>query len=179
MPCLRYMRMFLNLVMLLSVTLFVHAQDTTGLKRPAYTLQVAVDKKSYYEKNIKSTPYILPDTTIQLYPGETVYIEVNEENEVIKKMIPAHVSPTPYFIAMEYKGLSNCIMKIYVTDSLIMGAKVNGYITCYIGNTVPMKYVREPEAYVKKKLDSYDELLTDESAFLKKIDIISSSGGQT
>ena len=69
---------------------------------------------------------------------------------------------------MEYKGLSNCIMKIYVTDSLIMGAKVNGYITCYIGNTVPMKYVREPEAYVKKKLDSYDELLTDESAFLKK-----------
>ena len=76
--------------------------------------------------------------------------------------------PTPYFIAMEYKGLSNCIMKIYVTDSLIMGAKVNGYVTCYIGNTVPMKHLREPEAYVKEKLDSYDSLLTDESAFLKR-----------
>jgi hypothetical protein len=90
----------------------------------------------------------------------------------VLKMIPSpvhtHDSPTPYFIAMEYKGLSNCIMKIYITDSLIMGAKVNGYISCYIGNTVPMKHVREPEAYVKKKLDSYDELLTDESAFLKR-----------
>ena len=90
----------------------------------------------------------------------------------VLKMIPSpvqtHGSPTPYFIAMEYKGLSNCIMKIYITDSLIMGAKVNGYISCYIGNTVPMKHVREPEAYVKKKLDSYDELLTDESAFLKR-----------
>ena len=87
-------------------------------------------------------------------------------------MIPSpfqtHASSTPYFIAMEYKGLSNCTMKIYITDSLIMGAKVNGYITCYIGNTVPMKHVYEPEAYVKKKLDSYDELLTDESAFLKR-----------
>ena len=87
-------------------------------------------------------------------------------------MIPSpfqkHVSTTPYFIAMEYKGLLNCTMKIYITDSLIMGAKVNGYITCYIGNTVSMKHVWEPEAYVKKKLDSYDELLKDESAFLKR-----------
>lgn len=94
----------------------------------------------------------------------------------IFKMIPSvhlmQVSSTPYFIAMEYKGLSNCIMKIYVTDSLIMGAKVNGYIACApnlgIGTTVPMKQMHQPEAYVKKKLDTYDSLLTDESAFLKR-----------
>lgn len=94
----------------------------------------------------------------------------------VLKMIPsAHVSreqPTPYFIAMEYKGLSNCIMKIYVTDSLIMGAKVNGYISCQpnlgIGTSISFKHLREPEAYVKKKLDDYDSLLTDEVAFLKR-----------
>ena|ERR1700676_3773386 len=94
----------------------------------------------------------------------------------VLKMIPsAHplqAPPTPYFIAMEYKGLSNCILKIYVTDSLIMGAKVNGYIVCQpymgIGTTVPMKNMYNPEAYVKKKMDIYDSLLTDESAFLKK-----------
>ncbi|MDP9041055.1 MAG: hypothetical protein M3N30_03675 [Bacteroidota bacterium] len=84
----------------------------------------------------------------------------------------AQPPPTPHFIAMEYKGLSNCIMKIYITDSLIMGAKVNGYIACApnfgIGTTVPLKHIREPEAYIKKKLDAYDSLLTDESAFLKK-----------
>ena len=85
---------------------------------------------------------------------------------------PMQISPTPYFIAMEYKGLSNCIMKIYITDSLIMGAKENCYITCApnlgIGTTVSMKHMHEPEAYVKKKLDTYDSLLTDEPAFLKK-----------
>ena len=63
-------------------------------------------------------------------------------------------------------------MKIYVTDSLIMGAKVNGYIVCApylgIGTTVPMKQMHQPEAYVKQKLDTYDSLLTDESAFLKR-----------
>jgi hypothetical protein len=92
------------------------------------------------------------------------------------KMIPHQQSvqppAIPYFIAMEYKGLSNCIYKVYVTDSLIMGAKVNGYIACApnfgIGTTVPMKHMREPEAYVKKKLDSYDSLLTDELAFLNR-----------
>jgi hypothetical protein len=92
--------------------------------------------------------------------------------KMIPSTHPAQVPTTPYFIAMEYKGLSNCILKIYITDSLIMGAKVNGYIVCApnlgIGTTVPMKHMREPEAYVKKKLDVYDSLLADESAFLKR-----------
>ena len=85
---------------------------------------------------------------------------------------PSGTSPTPYFIAMEYKGISNCILKIYVTDSLIMGAKVNGYIVSQpyigIGTTVPVKQMHNPEAYVKKNLDVYDSLLTDQSVFLKK-----------
>jgi hypothetical protein len=85
---------------------------------------------------------------------------------------PTETSSTTYFIAMEYKGISNCILKIYITDSLIMGAKVNGYIVCQpylgIGTTVSMKHMYNPEAYVKKKLDTYDSLLSDESAFLKK-----------
>jgi hypothetical protein len=87
MPLHCFPRIFLNLIILLSLTLPAHAQDTTRLKRPAYTLRVAVDNQTFYEQNIKSTPYLLPDTAIQLYPGETVYIEVNQENGVIKKMI--------------------------------------------------------------------------------------------
>lgn len=73
-----------------------------------------------------------------------------------------------YFIAMEYKGLSNCIYKVYVTDSLIYGAKVNGYIgeqPRLLPGVVPQKWV-DPEAYVNKKMDKYDDLLSDHSAFL-------------
>ena len=86
--------------------------------------------------------------------------------------LAVHEQPTSYFIAMEYKGLSNCILKIYITDSLIMGAKVNGYITCQpnfgIGNSISFKHLNEPEAYVKKKLDNYDSLLADQISFLKR-----------
>ncbi len=62
--------------------------------------------------------------------------------------------------------------KVYVTDSLIMGAKVNGYIACGpsfgLGTSVPVKFMHDPEGYIKKKFDTYDSLLTDEAAFLKR-----------
>jgi hypothetical protein len=78
----------------------------------------------------------------------------------------------PYFIAMEYKGMLNCIYKIYITDSLVMGAKVNGYITVQpnfgLGTSISFKHMHEPEAYVNKKKDEkYDDLLNDPDAFLK------------
>jgi hypothetical protein len=95
MSCLRRARSYLMLIILLSFIRSIHAQDTTGLKRPAYKLNVAVDKDTYYEDDIKSTPYILPDTSIQLYPGETIYVEVIEENGVIKKMTAVPVVKDP------------------------------------------------------------------------------------
>ncbi len=59
------------------------------------------------------------------------------------------------FIAMEYKGMSNCIYEVTINDSLIIGAKVNGYITVQpnfgIGTSVPRDVMHNPEAYVNKK----------------------------
>jgi hypothetical protein len=78
-----------------------------------------------------------------------------------------------YFIAMEYKGISNCIYKVFITDSAIMCAKVNGYITISpsfgMGTVVPKNVMHNPEAYVNKKMEAkYDLLLlTDEHKFLK------------
>ena len=78
----------------------------------------------------------------------------------------------PHFIAMEYKGMSNCIYKVYVTDSLIFGAKVNGYITVQpnygIGRSVPKERMHDPESYVDKTMDKYDALLSNRSAFLSE-----------
>jgi hypothetical protein len=76
-----------------------------------------------------------------------------------------------YFIAMQYKGLSNCIYKVYVTDSLIMCAKVNGYITIEpsfgMGTTVPKSRMHDPEAYVNKEIEAkYPPLLSDIHGFL-------------
>lgn len=70
----------------LTTTLFAFAQDSTQLKRTPYRLKVAVDKKSVYEEDIKATPYVLPNKAIQLYPGETVFIEIEQENGVVKSV---------------------------------------------------------------------------------------------
>ncbi len=80
-------------------------------------------------------------------------------------------NPTDYFIAMQYKGLSNCIYKIYVTDSLIMGAKVNGYIAAPpnfgIGTVIPADLRLNPESYVNRKMEAkYSALITNNQQFL-------------
>jgi hypothetical protein len=79
----------------LTTTLLAFGQDSTQLKRTPYKLAVAVDKKTVYEEDIKATPYVLPNKAIQLYPGETVFIEVEQENGVIKSVtaVDKNVSP--------------------------------------------------------------------------------------
>ena len=77
---------YIGLITLLSTSICSYAQDSTQLKRTPYKLTVAVDKKTFYEEQINETPYVLPDRTVQLYPGETVYIEVEQENGNIKSM---------------------------------------------------------------------------------------------
>jgi hypothetical protein len=92
---------------------------------------------------------------------------------LLSPMLRPHSAVTEkpaYFIAMEYKGLSNCIYKVYVSDSLIFGAKVNGYITVQpnygMGKSVPKEKMHDPESFVDEKMDKYDVLLSDHSAFL-------------
>jgi hypothetical protein len=61
-----------------------YGQDTTGLKRMPYKLTVAVDKKNFYEEELKEASFVLPNNTIQLYPGETVFIQVESTDGAIK-----------------------------------------------------------------------------------------------
>lgn len=77
---------FILLTSLLTISLCSHGQDTMQLKRVPYKLTLAVDKNSFYEEDIKATPYVLPNKTIQLYPGETVYIEVEQGNGIINNL---------------------------------------------------------------------------------------------
>lgn len=67
-------------------TLTTTAQDFYPLKRKPYQLLVAVDKKTTYEENLGESTYLLPDLTLQIYPGETVFIEIEQENGIIKNV---------------------------------------------------------------------------------------------
>jgi hypothetical protein len=89
---------------------------------------------------------------------------------VLARPQKGHFDPPPHFIAMEYKGMSNCIYKVYVTDSLIFAARVNGYISVQpnfgMGTSIPKEKMHDPESYVNSKMDRYDNLLSDHNAFL-------------
>ena len=71
---------------ILTLSLNSKGQDTTVLKRTPYTLRIEVDKKNFYEDQIGATPYVFPNNGMQVYPGETIYVEVVEENGIIKSM---------------------------------------------------------------------------------------------
>ena len=62
------------------------AQDTSLLKRIPYHLVVAVNKDAAYEEDIKASNYVLPDNTIQLYPGESIHVVVEQEAGIIKNI---------------------------------------------------------------------------------------------
>lgn len=79
-------KILIHSIAVLVVSINALGQDSSLLKRTPYKLTVAVDKNTTYEEEIKNTPYVLPNNTIQLYPGETVYIEVRQENGSIKSI---------------------------------------------------------------------------------------------
>ena len=60
-------------ITLLAFSLCLYGQNSTQLKKTPYKLIVAVDKKSFYEEDLKEAAFVLPDKTVQLYPGETIY----------------------------------------------------------------------------------------------------------
>lgn len=74
------------LFILLAFLSSAHGQDTSLLKREPYKLKVAVDKKTFYEEDLAAAPYVLPDNTVQMYPGETIYLEVEQDNDIIKSV---------------------------------------------------------------------------------------------
>jgi hypothetical protein len=54
--------------------------------RKGFTLILPVDKTYEYTDSIKAGPYIVHEGIIQIYPGESIYVEVEESNGSIKSM---------------------------------------------------------------------------------------------
>ena len=81
------MKYFLILVLFFSSVPFNSTgQDSAILKRTPYTLRIDVDNINFYEDQIGATPYVFPNNGMQIYPGETIYVEVEQDKGVIKSM---------------------------------------------------------------------------------------------
>ena len=66
---------------LLLLSFNVYAQDENDRPlRDSFTLSMPVEKNSYYESHINSSPFIVGPNILQLFPGETVFLEIEHKN---------------------------------------------------------------------------------------------------
>ncbi len=92
--------------------------------RKAFTLTIVVSKDTLYEDNVPKTPYLVNTSEdkniLQLYPGESIYLEVQEiQNDSIKKMSvvkenlnPAKTIQVTFLQAIEKGEHRSMILKI-------------------------------------------------------------------
>jgi hypothetical protein len=78
------MRLLIS-ILLITICFSSNAQDTAQFKRKPYKLSIPVDKTSVYEQDLPEGRYVNPDNSVQLYPGESVFVEVIQENGIIKR----------------------------------------------------------------------------------------------
>jgi hypothetical protein len=66
--------------------LIANAFGQSGNERPvrdSFTLVMPVSKETFYESHIQSSPFIVGPKVLQLFPGDTVFIEIEQVNGLI------------------------------------------------------------------------------------------------
>jgi hypothetical protein len=136
---------FVYSITLLTISVCSYGQDTTQLKRTPYKLTAAVDKHSTYEEEIKGTPYVLPDKTIQLYLGETVYFEVVQENGNIKSMTAV-------------RGIKNPTTTLTISLTQDVKRKVHVSTVLHIKNPFADTLIYKPKTFLLKQKKWIDNI---------------------
>jgi hypothetical protein len=69
----------------LCLTVSLYAQHSNLLpERAAYKLSLPVKNGSVYEMDVPASPFVQQDNLIQIYPGETLYLEAEENDSHLK-----------------------------------------------------------------------------------------------
>jgi hypothetical protein len=64
---------------------YTYAQNEKE-KRDEFTLKLPVDGEQYYEQKVESSPYFVKEKVLQIYPGEKLFIEVENDKKEITSM---------------------------------------------------------------------------------------------
>ncbi|RPI74815.1 MAG: hypothetical protein EHM45_17125 [Desulfobacteraceae bacterium] len=85
----------LIIVTVFFINTIVFGQTNDLPNREPFTLKLAVDDTIFYQAEIKSAPYVLPENHIQIYPGEKILVEVELiENEIVSmKPVKENLNP--------------------------------------------------------------------------------------
>lgn len=77
--------------------------QNTKTNREGFILKLPVNKEQYYEQEIAATPYFVKEGTLQIYPGEKLYLEVEKTKKGIKSIgvVKENINPEKT-IALEF-----------------------------------------------------------------------------
>ncbi len=162
------MKYFLILVLFFSSVPFNSTgQDSAILKRTPYTLRIDVDNVNFYEDQIGATPYVFPNNGMQIYPGETIYVEVEQDKGVIKSM-------------KAVKKINNPKTTLTITFSQKSENKIHQMMMLKIQNPFPKNLTYEAKMFLLKQNKWFDTdvypVMAGLSAFETWPDIIISLG---
>ncbi|MBK6381797.1 MAG: hypothetical protein IPI88_18320 [Chitinophagaceae bacterium] len=162
------MKYFLILVLFFSSVPFNSTgQDSAILKRTPYTLRIDVDNINFYEDQIGATPYVFPNNGMQIYPGETIYVEVEQDKGVIKSM-------------KAVKKINNPKTTLTITFSQKSENNIHQMMMLKIQNPFPKNLTYEAKMFLLKQNKWFDTdvypVMAGLSAFETWSDIIISLG---
>ena len=109
-------------LLILCAVLFIttRAQDTAACTRQAYKLHIPGNKNLNYEQDLAAGPYLLADTSLLIYTGETVNLEVEQKDGVVKSLKPVCIVRHPDITlvisvthVMEKKRHKTMMLKIF------------------------------------------------------------------
>jgi|GEM_PF-483115 len=81
-----WIKIYLALLLCLTCTAGIAQENSAKTSRKDFKLTLAVDEDNFYESNIQAGPYIVGPDVLQIYPGENVFMEVEQEHGVIKSL---------------------------------------------------------------------------------------------
>ena len=162
------MKYFLILVLFCSSVPFNSTgQDSAILKRTPYSLRIDVDNINFYEDQIGATPYVFPNNGMQIYPGETIYVEVEQDKGVIKSM-------------KAVKKINNPKTTLTITFSQKSENNIHQMMMLKIQNPFPKNLTYEAKMFLLKQNKWFDTdvypVMAGLSAFETWPDIIISLG---
>lgn len=77
----RYIRNFITLLFCIIANLCFAQNDKEF--REDFTLKLSVDSVRFYQQDIKKSKYFIKDNTLQIYPGEHLFIEAEVKDDTI------------------------------------------------------------------------------------------------
>ncbi|MDR2434157.1 MAG: hypothetical protein LBD47_06290 [Treponema sp.] len=88
------------------LTAFIYPDENYIIERSSFDLILNIDEENYWQGTIPQSPYIINGNYVQLYPGETLFLEAEFlENKIIKLSVVKEILNENNTIAIEFNQI--------------------------------------------------------------------------